>query len=138
MSNSAKPTKLYSRKFSRVPHREWNTPKRENDYLPVLDIPAEESDASSIGRFGRMHEQYLKKNEIDLYLEMKLNAELYPYLRDIDEEASVMMEQLTEKIAEREGVTEDLKSHDQMKWVGLMNNIRYRVEEIIKQELIYS
>lgn len=111
--------------------------KRESDYLPLLDLPAEELDASSIGRYGRMHGQYLKKNEIDVYLEMKLSGELYPYLRDIDEEASVMMEQLTEKIAEREGVTEDLKSHDQMKWVGLMNNIRYRVEEIIKQELIY-
>lgn len=111
--------------------------KRESDYLPVLDLPAEESDASSIGRFGRMHEQYLKKNEIDVYLEMKLNGELYPYLRDIDEEASVMMEQLTEKMAAAEGVTEELKSQDQMEWVGLMNNIRYRAEEIVRQELIY-
>ena len=113
--------------------------KREGDYyFPVLDLPSEELDASSVGRFGRMHGQYLKKNESDLYLEMKLSGELYPYLRDIDEEASAMMEQLTEKIAEGEGVTEELKSQDQMKWVGLMNNIRYRAEEIVRQELIYT
>ena len=110
----------------------------ENGILyPFLDLPAEELYASSIGRFGRMHEQYLKKKEIDVYLEMKLNGELYPYLRDIDEEASVMMEQLTEKMAVAEGVTEELKSQNQMEWVGLMNNIRYRAEEIVRQELIY-
>ena len=84
-----------------------------------------------------MHGQYLKKNESDLYLEMKLSGELYPYLRDIDEEASVMMEQLTEKMVEAEGLTEALKAQDQMEWVGQMNNIRYRAEEIVKQELIY-
>ena len=112
--------------------------KREGDYyFPFPDLPSEELNTTPIGRFGRMHGQYLKKNESDLYLEMKLSGELYPYLRDIDEEASVMMEQLTEKMVEAEGLTEALKAQDQMEWVGQMNNIRYRAEEIVKQELIY-
>ena len=111
--------------------------KREGDYyFPVLVFPSEELNAAPIGRFGRMRGEYLKKNEGGLYQYMKLRGELHPHLLDVEAKAWEMMEKLTENMAEVEGVTEELKFQDQMEWVGLMNNIRYRAEEIVRQELI--
>ena len=70
----------------------------------------------------------------NLYVSGKLNA----YLADVNAQATDLLLRLTKEMAEREGVTEQLKAEDQMKWIGAMNNIKNRAMEIINHELIYA
>ena len=89
-----------------------------------------------IGKWGRMHRAYLEEAHPLLYLQLILNGTLYKHLADIDERASEMLDHLVKQMAEQEGITEHLKAEQPMEWVGRMNNIRDRVEEIIREEAI--
>lgn len=89
-----------------------------------------------IGKWGRMHRAYLEEAHPLLYLQLILNGTLYKHLADIDERASEMLDRLVKQMAEQEGVTEHLKAEQPLDWVGRMNNIRHRVEEIIREEVI--
>lgn len=91
----------------------------------------------SIGRFGRAHGEYLKRTQRHVYSQFVAEGKLGTYLAQIDEQANAMLELLTRQMAEREGVTEDLKAANQMEWVRRMNNIRSRAEELICCDLIY-
>ena len=91
----------------------------------------------AIGRFGRAHGEYLKRTQRHVYSQFVAEGKLGTHLAQIDEQANAMLELLTRQIAEREGVTEELKATDQMEWVRRMNNIRNRAEEIIHNELIF-
>lgn len=91
-----------------------------------------------IGRFGRAHGEYLKRTQRHVYSQFVAEGKLGTYLAQIDEQANAMLELLIRQMAEREGVTEDLKATDQMEWVRRMNSIRYRAEEIVNSDLIYS
>ena len=89
------------------------------------------------GRYGRMHLRYLKQDRPVLYIALVTSGNLWSYLEELNSQAQKRMERLTSQMAAREGVTEALKAEDPMAWVGRMENIRSRAEEIVLQELIY-
>lgn len=110
---------------------------QQGDFLlPDLKLP--EQPKVGIGIFGKRHLRYLERNRKILYTNMLTKGKLTAYLADIDEQAENMFDQLVRQLAEREGVTEQLKANNQMLWVKKMNSIRNRAEEIVNHELIYS
>ena len=107
----------------------------EGDYLlPNLTVP----EAPKIGKYGTLRRNFLKEHKDPIYTGMLLSGKLNSHLEEIDRKADEMMERLTTQMAQSEGVTESLKATDQMKWVGMMNNIRHSAEEIVLKELVYS
>ncbi len=114
------------------------SPAAEMHQASAPEKPAEEEVPLQIGRFGRAHGEYLKRNQRSVYSKFVAEYKLGAYLAQIDEQANSMLELLIRQMAEREGVTEELKATDQMEWVRLINNIRNRAEEIVNAELIYS
>lgn len=110
--------------------------KRQGDYLiPCITLSDEEE--QSIGLWGERHLHYLKEYRRGTYINLLTSGRLNTYLADINEQAAEQMLLLTEQMAEREGVTEQLKAQDQMQWVQRMNNIRDRATEIVNHDLIY-
>ena len=110
---------------------------QQGDFLlPNLKLP--EQPKVEIGIFGKRHLRYLERNRKILYTNMLTKGNLTAYLADIDEQAENMFDQLVRQLAEREGVTEQLKANNQMLWVKKMNSICNRAEEIVNHELIYS
>ena len=90
-----------------------------------------------IGIFGRRHYDYLRKNKPTVINVMRMNGTLNDYLKSVNEQAEEMLFQLVKQLAKQEGVTEELKRRDQMAWVGMMNNIRDRAEEIVKSKVLF-
>ena len=109
---------------------------RGDYYIPCLTVPAQEE--RPIGIWGQRHSRYIKKERKALYTELLTSSRLNAYLSDINEQATEQMLLLTQQMAEREGVTEQLKAQDQMLWVQRMNNIRDRAIEIVNSDLIYA
>ena len=122
-------------------------------YLPCLKLPEEEQ--AYIGIWGQRHRRYLKEHVPHgkyallrkkflkehrrvTYTNLLTSGKLNSYLVDIDRQAEEMFERLVKQMAEREGVTEQLKATDSMEWVRKMNSIRYRAVEITNSELIYA
>ena len=105
-------------------------------YLPELALPEQED--KPIGLWGQRHARYLKQKHKVLYMNLLTSGKLNDYLAGIDEQAEDMFFRLVKHMAEREGVTEQLKSDDQMEWVARMNNIRSRITEVINNDLIYK
>ena len=103
-------------------------------YFPTL-ILAE--DSRPVGRWGRMYKRYLKEHHPVRYQVLLLSGRLNTYLADTDAQAEEQLELLTQKIAEREGVNEELKAANQMEWVQRMNSIQNRAEEVVQAGLIY-
>ena len=97
----------------------------------------EPEDNRPIGRWGRMHEDYLKKNKRHVFDSMFISGRLHSYLIDIDEQAREMFDNLVEQMKKNEGVTEKLKEENQIEWAGRMNNIQAKVREIVCNALIY-
>ena len=111
--------------------------RMEGDYqVPDLTVP--EEGQVVLGRFALMRKKYLQQSRRVLYLNFLTAGTLNEHLMEIEQTAGEMMELLTSQMAQSEGVTEELKACDQMKWVGLMNNIRHSAEELILQDLIYA
>ena len=109
---------------------------RVGDYfIPDLELPQE---SRPIGRWGRMHREYVKEHKPIQYNCRLLSGELRTYLADLNEQAQDRLERMIDQMKMAEGVTEELKAADPMAWVGAVNNIRNRAEEIILQELIYG
>lgn len=105
-------------------------------YLPCLKFPEEEH--KPVGVWGQRHGRYLKEHKRAVYTTLLTSGKLNSYLADIDQQAQDMFLRLVDQMAEREGVTEKLKSEDQMCWVGLMNNIADRTREIVNAEIIFA
>jgi hypothetical protein len=105
-------------------------------YVPCLIVPAQ--DERPIGIWGQRHLRYIKAERKVLYTELLTSGKLNSYLANINEQAMEQMLLLTKQMAEREGITEQLKAQDQMLWVQRMNNIRDRAMEIVNHELIYA
>ena len=101
---------------------------------PNLTIEAE--DSRPIGKWSRMHRTYLEEVHPLIYFQLILNGTLHKHLADTNERASEMLDRLVKQMAEQEGITEHLKAEQPMEWVGKMNNIRHRAEEIIREEII--
>ncbi len=107
------------------------------DYmLPNLTLPEEEQ--KSIGIWGQRHARYLKRYYKILYYNLLSSGKLNAHLAEIDRQAEDMFFRLVKQMAEREGVTEQLKAENQMEWVGKMNNILNSALEVINAKLIYS
>ena len=104
-------------------------------YLPDLALSDEEE--QSIGLWGQRHLRYIKQHRKVLYLNLLTSGKLNGYLADINKQAEDMLSRLVEQMAEREGVTEELKANSQMEWVARMNNIRNRATEITNKHLIH-
>ena len=110
--------------------------KTVNGYqIPDLKIP---DGQATLGRYGRMRKAYLKEYRKMTFNSLLLTGELTAHLAEIEETAQKMVTQAVAQMAKAEGVTEELKASDQMKWVGLMNNIQNAAEEMVLAELIYS
>ena len=90
-----------------------------------------------VGILGQRHYQYLNETRPTTVNVMRMNGTLNSYLREVDKQAEEMVFQLVKQLAKQEGVTEELKRRDQMAWVGAMNNIRDRVNEIVLNEVIF-
>ncbi len=104
-------------------------------YFPDLKLPEEDR---PIGRYGQMHRDYLKEVHPGRYDALLLTGELWTYLADLNEQAEERLDIIIGQMKAAEGVTEELKARNQLEWVGRMNNIRNRAEEIIRSELIYT
>ena len=104
-------------------------------YIPDLTLPEE---IRPIGKWGRMHRDYLREHKPIQYNCLLLSGELWTYLADLNEQAQNRLERMIDRMKAVEGITEALKASDPMVWVQSMNNIRARAEEIILQELIYG
>lgn len=109
---------------------------RKGDYyIPDLTLTEE---SRPIGKWGRMHREYLREHKPIQYNCLLLSGKLWTYLADLNEQVQDRLERIIEQMKAAEGVTEKLKAADPMAWVGTMNNIRNGAEEIILQELIYG
>ena len=102
-------------------------------YIPMLTLPEENR---PIGRWGRMHQKYLKENRPGYYSSLLLTGKLWTYLADLDEQARERYRLIVRQMAQNEDVTEELKRQSQWEWVRAMNSIVSRTEEIIMNEII--
>lgn len=105
-------------------------------YIPVLTLSSDEQ--RPIGKWGRMHRDYIKEHRSILFNDLVLSGQLWTYLADLNEQAQERLSLIVEQMKATEGVTEEMKAADQMAWVGAMNSIRNRAEEIILREMIYG
>ena len=105
-------------------------------YIPVLTLSSEEQ--RPIGKWGRMHRDYLREHRPILFNDLILSGQLWTYLADLNEQAQDRLSLIIEQMKASEGVTEELKAADQMAWVGAMRSIRNRAEEIILREMIFE
>ena len=105
-------------------------------YIPCLKLPEEEQQL--IGVWGQHHLRYIKQNRKVLYLNLLTSGKLNGYLADLDKQAEDMFSRIVKQMAEREGVTEQIKADNQMEWVARMNNIRSRATEIVNNDMIYT
>ncbi len=105
-------------------------------YIPCLAL--DEADIRPIGIWGRKHLCYIKEYRPALYTDLLTSGKLSSYLAEVDNRAKEMLGRLVNQMAEKQGISEQLKAQDQILWVRCMNNIRNAAEEIILQELIYE
>ncbi len=103
-------------------------------YISNLKLPEENR---PIGRWGRMHRDYLKEHRPVVFNQLVLSGNLWSYLADINEQAQQRMEVLVKQMMASEGVTEELKETNQMEWIFRVNNIHSRAEETMVHDLIY-
>ena len=103
-------------------------------YIPNLTLPEE---ARPMGKWGRMHREYLKECKPIQYNCLLLSGKLWTYLADLNEQAQDRLDRMIDQMMVSEGITEALKASDPMEWVQHMNNIRARTEETVREELIF-
>ena len=104
-------------------------------YIPDLKLPEENR---PIGKYGRLHREFLKEKYPARYSELILSCKLWSYLADVNEQAQERLDTIIAQMKVAEGVTEELKAHDQMEWVRRCNSIRNRAEEIVLSEIVYG
>ena len=111
------------------------TYREENGSLvPDVELPEQKP----IGKYGRMHRDYLKQHRRGRYSALLGEGRLNAYLADVDEQAHEMLSSLTVEFAKAQGIDEHLKATDQMRWVQMMNNVRNSAEETVMRELILA
>ena len=104
-------------------------------FIPNLTVPDEHY---NIGKYGMLRREYLRQHRPAAYMVMMLNGTLLKHLTDVDKTCHEMLDRLVPQIAEREGVTKELKVADQMEWVRRMCSIKSRVEEILYHDYVYE
>ena len=105
-------------------------------YIPCLKLPEEEQ--QPIGLWGQRHFQYIKQQRKVIYTNLLTSGKLNRYLSDLDKQAEEMFSLLVKQMAEREGVTEQLKAENGLEWTRRMNNIRACAMELVNKEIIYN
>ena len=105
-------------------------------YIPVIELPVD--DDRPIGKWGRMHRSHLEETNPLLLNHLILTGKLYAYLLGIEDAAHNLINNVMPDMAKEAGATEEMKAHDPMLWVGLMNCCKAQIEEIIFAELIYN
>ena len=113
------------------------TYKQVGDVL-LPDLTPPERPARSLGKYGLLRREYLKEQRPVLWGTMTMAGTLYQHLLEVEDQANEMLEQMMPSLSKTAGATEQLKSSDPMKWVGLMNSCKAQAEEIILRELIYT
>ena len=103
-------------------------------YYPCLMI----EEPPTLSKYGRMRARYLREHKKVLYFNLLVSGKLNEHLVEIDTSAWDMAEYLTKEMAKRQGVTEQLKATDMIRWIGMMNNIRSCVDEIVLNDIVYS
>ena len=107
----------------------------QGDYqIPDMEIP----ESPKVGKYGMLRRTFLREHKDGIYTGMLLNGTLNSHLEEVDAQANRMMDELTKQLKVLNGVTEQMKAEDQMKWVGLMNSIRHSAEEVVLRDLIYA
>ena len=104
-------------------------------YIP--DLTVEPLPKRDLGKYGRMRLRYLQDHQSELYAALLVEGKLFAHLLDIEDTANNWLDRMMPDMAKATGATEELKARDQMAWVGLMNNCKAQVEEIIFSDLIY-
>lgn len=104
-------------------------------YIPDLTLPEE---SRSIGRWGRLHREFLKEHRPGRYNELLLSGTLWTYLADLDEQAADRLACIISQMQAAEGITEELKSRDPLAWIRAMNSIQSRAEEILLSEMVFA
>lgn len=118
--------------------KQGGTYTQVGDYMLPDLLPAEEEKEANIGVWAMRHKRYLKQNHKVRYYNLLTSGKLNSYLADIEQQAQNLFSRMVTDFAEKENVTEELKSTDMMLWVQKMNNIRNRATEIVNAELIYK
>ena len=106
--------------------------EEKGNLVPDVELPEQKP----IGKFGRMHLDYLKQHRRGRYSALLGEGRLNAYLADVDEQAHEMLSSLTVELAKTQGIDEHLKATDQIRWVQLMNNVRSQAEEIVIKEIV--
>lgn len=110
---------------------------KSGDYL-LPNLRLKDKERFNIGKYGLLRLNYIKKYKLGLYFDLLVNDKLNEYLHNIDTTVMEKVQKLIKELTEKENITEELKSSNQMLWIGKMNNIKNRVEEIILKEYIYA
>ena len=110
--------------------------RRGEQYYPLLDLG--EQTTYEIGKYGKLHLDFIKKHRRGTYTTLLTENRLNEHLHNIDEQAHEQLDLLTAQMAERMGVTEEIKASDPMRWVRMMNNIKASAEEIVLKEVVYK
>ena len=109
---------------------------KQGDYL-LPDLILKDKEQFNIGKYGLLRLEYIKKYKLGLYFDLLVSDTLNEYLHNIDTIVMEKVQKLIKELTEKENITEELKSNNQMLWIGKMNNIRNMVEEIVLKEYIY-
>ena len=109
---------------------------KQGDYL-LPNLKLEDKERFNIGKYGLLRLEYIKKYKLGLYFDLLVSDTLNEYLHNIDTIVMEKVQKLIKELTEKENITEELKSNNQMLWIGKMNNIRNMVEEIVLKEYIY-
>lgn len=109
---------------------------QEGFQIPNLLLP--QTPEVHLGKYAELRRQYLMKHRRVLYTNLKTSCRLAEHLAEIEQSAKTMVEQAVQKMAQTEGVTEELKASNPMRWTGLMNNFRHSAEEMVLTDLIYA
>ena len=109
---------------------------REEDGCLIPNISLPECEEHTIGKYGQLHLDFLKKHRRGMYTTLLTECRLNEYLYEIDLQATEMVERLISELAEKQGVSEALKAQSQMQWVMAMNNIKLTAEEIVRNNLL--
>ena len=110
--------------------------ERIGDYL-LPHLILEKKKLFNIGKYGLLRLNYMKKEKLGLYFDLLASDKLNEYLHNIDTTIMEKVQKLIIELAEKENITEELKSSNQMQWIGRMNSIRNIVDEIVLKEYIY-
>ena len=110
---------------------------KKGDYL-LPNLILENKKQYNIGKYGLLRLNYIKKYKLGLYFDLLVSDTLNEYLHNVDNIAMEKVQKLIKELAEKENITEELKSSNQMLWIGKMNNIKDIAEEIVLKEYIYA